>query len=426
MNVKSLESQDPPLILIVDDVPINLQVLTSLLSDEDYEIAAATSGEEALFLLNTILPDLILLDVIMPDMDGFEVCEMIKASPRTEDIPIIFLTAKTEAEYIVRGFQMGAVDYVRKPFNTPELLARVHTHLELKRARDTQQKLIEKLHEKTEETARASKIVKAVNKNITESIQYAKIIQKSLLPNPENISSFLPDSFFIWNPRDIVGGDFIFMDCLEDGIILAVIDCTGHGVPGAFMTIIASFGLRKIIREGWHDPAQILRRLSFLVKTTLQQDTDYALSDDGLDAAICFASNYDPSTKKSHPYYSTLTFAGARLPLYYTHNNKISVIRGDKQSIGYKRSDLNFRFTNHTVHIGPEMSFYMATDGFTDQPGGKIRLRFGTRRMKNLLKEIEGRPFEEQRTALLEAFNEYKGGNEIRDDVTVVGFGFNA
>lgn len=259
-------------------------------------------------------------------------------------------------------------------------------------------------------------IAEAANKKIMDSIRYAKMIQSSLLPNPENIRTFLPESFFIWMPRDIVGGDFIFTDCFEDGMILGVIDCTGHGVPGAFMTIISGFGLRKIIRdEGCRDPGQILSRLSFLVKTTLHQDTDYAVSDDGLDAAICFISFTD----------KTMIYAGARLPLIYTRNDELMLIKGDKSSLGYRKSDFNVKFVNHTLPFEKGTAFYLYSDGYVDQLGGEKGSRFGTPRLKELLLANRHLPFEKQREICLLAFNEWQnlGQNERQDDVTLIGFG---
>ncbi len=221
-----------------------------------------------------------------------------------------------------------------------------------------------------------------------------------------------------------MGGDFIFMEHFGESFVLAVIDCTGHGVPGALMTIIASFGLRKIIGgEGWHDPAQILRRLSSLVKTTLHQDTDYARSDDGLDAAICHVKGYRSDREPGFLSYENLTFAGARLPLHYVHDGKLEVLKGDRQSLGYKRSDMNFSFTNHRVDIKEGMCFYMSTDGFVDQPGGEPLRRFGSRQFRHLLKEIADTPFDIQREKLLESLNAHKGDHDMRDDVTMVGFG---
>jgi CheY-like chemotaxis protein len=131
-----------PLVLIVDDVPKNIQLLSLILSRKNYEIAFAVSGEQALEMLESISPELILLDIVMPGMDGFEVCEKIRANPVTEGIPIIFLTGRAAAEDIKKGFQTGAVDYISKPFNSEELLARVKTHIELKRNQDVKDALI--------------------------------------------------------------------------------------------------------------------------------------------------------------------------------------------------------------------------------------------------------------------------------------------
>ncbi|NIM11457.1 MAG: response regulator [Candidatus Aminicenantes bacterium] len=123
-------------ILIVDDMPQNLQVLVNILREKDYKISVAPGGRKALEMVNIFLPDLILLDIVMPQPDGFQVCKKLKASPKTKDIPIIFLSAKTETEDIVKGFELGAVDYVTKPFKKAELLARISTHLELRKARE--------------------------------------------------------------------------------------------------------------------------------------------------------------------------------------------------------------------------------------------------------------------------------------------------
>jgi len=289
------------------------------------------------------------------------------------------------------------------------------TNEQLREQIDERKRIEEALIESKEKAEEGRETAEVANKKITSSIRYAQMIQSSLLPNPENIRSFLSDSFFIWMPRDIVGGDFIFTNCSKKGVIIAVIDCTGHGVPGAFMTMIACFGLRKIVAtEGFHEPAKILQRLNFLVQTTLQQDTEYALSDDGLDAAVAFLKPED----------KTLTFAGAKQPLIYIHNEELTTIKGDRQSVGYKRSDVNFKFTDHTIPIKKGMSFYMFSDGFIDQLGGNKRRRFGTKRFGDMIKENAYLPFGIQRDVFLEAFDIHKGENERQDDVTVVGFGF--
>ena len=125
MRVTDYTTANNPLILIVDDIPKNLQVLSNILNTEGYQIAFASNGKESLVVLETTTPDLILLDIMMPELDGFQVCKALKADERLKDIPIIFITGKAEADDIVTGLNLGAVDYITKPFNATELLSRV-------------------------------------------------------------------------------------------------------------------------------------------------------------------------------------------------------------------------------------------------------------------------------------------------------------
>lgn len=152
--------KNKPLVLIVDDVPKNLQILGTILFQQGCEIAMAENGKVALAMLDEIDPDLILLDVMMPEIDGYEVCEKIKSSPEKCEIPIIFLTAKTDPEDIVRGFRAGAVDYVTKPFNAEELVSRVNTQLELRdktrKLKILNKTLEDKVEERTRELAKAN------------------------------------------------------------------------------------------------------------------------------------------------------------------------------------------------------------------------------------------------------------------------------
>lgn len=141
----SQEIKKVPLVLIVDDIPKNLQILSNILNTEGYQISFAATGRQALAVCDATTPDLILLDIMMPEMDGFEVCKRLKADERTKHIPIIFITGKAETDDIVRGFNLGSVDYITKPFNSVELISRVRTHLELKLARDAMQEYTKNL-----------------------------------------------------------------------------------------------------------------------------------------------------------------------------------------------------------------------------------------------------------------------------------------
>ncbi|MCP4112882.1 MAG: response regulator [Desulfobacteraceae bacterium] len=397
-------------ILIVDDEPVNLQVLKNQLSSQNYSVTLTADGAEALAASEDRHFDLVLLDIMMPRMSGYEVCRRMRKKYQANELPVMMLTARNQINDLVAGFQAGANDYLTKPFIKEELLARVETHIRLKQLNHELEQLVEK---RTVQLAEANKVIQKKNKKITDSIRHAQRIQRSMLPNINEVKTWLPDSFFVWMPRDIVGGDIFHADSFEDGFVVAVIDCTGHGVPGAFMSMIASSYVRRVTRYfGCHNPAEILKQLNFIVKTSLQQDRNDAISDDGMDAAICFVRPKD----------KTLTFAGARLPLIYTCNGDVTVIKGDRQSIGYKRSDINFNFTNHTIPADNGISFYMATDGFEDQFAEYGAKRFGRRRFTDLIGKISGFPFEQQHEMLAETFEAHKGEMDRMDDVTVVGF----
>ena len=387
-------------ILIVDDEPVNLQVINNYLLLQNYHVVQATSGIETLTLImeEGFKPDAILLDVMMPKITGYEVTRKIRDKWQADELPILFLTAKNQVTELVTGLESGANDYLTKPISKHELLARLKMHLRLRILQ-------------TEAVRLAA--VEAVNQMIMESLRYAKSIQSSLLPNLEQVTTYLPNSFFLWKPRDIVGGDIFYIDRFDDSFIVAVMDCTGHGIPGAFMTMIALTHLRQIIKdEGYREPSEILTRLNSVVKKSLQQDTEYATSDDGLDIALCWVK----------PLERALLFAGARLPLYYIQQDAVQIIKGDKQSLGYKKSDLNFTFTTHTIKIEPDRYFYLSTDGFIEQIGGTKGFPFGNRRFKDLLLEHCHYPFNEQGDKLFEAFNDYKNDYDRLDDVTVLGF----
>lgn len=256
---------------------------------------------------------------------------------------------------------------------------------------------------------------RADNKKIRDSLRYAKLIQESILPDVSLHASVIPDSFYIWMPKDIVGGDIFFIEKAVSGLIIAVIDCTGHGVPAAFMTMIACAGIKRIIKdEGCYRPHKILKRLNQLVKETLKQDSRTAVTDDGLDAAVCLID----AEKRS------LEFSGARLPLLCLHNDQVNVIKGDRKSIGYVDSDIDYEFSIRSQAIKPGMAFYMYTDGYVDQLGGTERLPLGSAFFRKLLLDNYRKPFDRQKEILVETFENHKAGHDRQDDVTVFGFGF--
>ena len=246
---------------------------------------------------------------------------------------------------------------------------------------------------------------------ITSSIEYASRIQRSVLTSEDNLKEYFSDSMVIWQPRDVVGGDLYWIRPEKSGCMLAVLDCTGHGVPGALMTTIAVSALDNAFRDTG-DPARLIARVNQSVKQALQQDGKFGEADDGLELGVCLVEN---ERKR-------LTFAGARFELMISRGTEIESIKGDKSGVGYRHVGMDQKFTNHSIRIRPGMSFYMTTDGMVDQIGGNKRRAFGKRRIMEILAEHTSRPMAEQREHMLTAFDAYQGAELRRDDVTLFGF----
>ncbi len=278
---------------------------------------------------------------------------------------------------------------------------------ELQKSRDE----LEKTHKEIEQTQQQ---MKYFNRRIMESIDYAKIIQQSLLPAIDMLKTNIPKSFFIWKPKNILGGDIFFTHNHPSGFTIALMDCTGEGVPGAFMTMIAYTEARKIIvDEACQDPAEILKRLNHSVQAILKKDFNDSMSDQGMDAAVCRVDSIG----------KTVTFAGANMPLFYNQEGALHLLKGDDQSLGFIHSDKHFCFTNHTIPVHERSSFYLTSDGYLNQVGGAEKRSIGLDGFEHLLMECSNKPFDEQRKEILQAILSHQGEHEQTDDVTVIGFG---
>ncbi len=259
----------------------------------------------------------------------------------------------------------------------------------------------------------------ATNRAIMDSINYAQLIQSSILPTPDSLDAGLSEHAILWRPRDVVSGDFYLCRQTAHGFVIAVADCTGHGVPGAFMTMTASAMLNNAIDQfGPEDPAAILAAVDAKVRTTLNQDGEARTLaqrfDNGLDLAICHVV----------PDENRLTFASARIPLLIVTAEGVAELRGDRESLGYRRlSDTQAaRFTNHGVALRPGQSFFLATDGLTDQNGGELGRRFGKQRLRDELTRNQTLPLDAVKTGLERSLDRFQNGRGQRDDITLFGF----
>lgn len=252
------------------------------------------------------------------------------------------------------------------------------------------------------------------NRDITSSIHYARKIQESLLPNIKSISKVLPKSFIFYRPRDIVSGDFYWFEEREGEILLSAVDCTGHGIPGALMSMIGHSQLNSIAHHlQTSNPGEILYQLDKAVSKAFKETTsDQPESKDGMDISFC-----NINLEKME-----LKFSGAYRPLIKISNDELTEIKGDRFPIGGGQSYIKEPFTTHTLKLKKGDTFYMFSDGFADQFGGPKGKKFMTKRFKKLLLDISHYSTDEQIITLDKTLNEWKGSIEQVDDILIIGF----
>ncbi len=286
----------------------------------------------------------------------------------------------------------------------------------LLRARELLKRLVE---EKTFLLKKEKEVVEAVksqleekNKDITDSINYAKRIQEAILPSQAAIYKNFPEAFIYYKPKDIVSGDFYWFTESEGYYFVAAVDCTGHGVPGAFMSLIASTLLNDIVNEKKITvPSEILQKLNNQIIDALKQNEDDSSSRDGMDMAICRVDKQK----------SKLMFAGAARPLYHVRNQVLTEKKGQGYPIGGHYGLMNLKYSDSEIELEKGDMFYVSSDGYADQFHESDKKKFSTKRLRALLEKISVLGMEEQRTELKEAFKTWKGTAGQIDDILIVG-----
>jgi PAS domain S-box-containing protein len=252
------------------------------------------------------------------------------------------------------------------------------------------------------------------NKKITESINYAKRIQTAILPNTRLINRALPDSFILYKPRDVVSGDFPWFVQIKDDIFIAAVDCTGHGVPGALLSLIGYFLLNDIVRSRKiTEPGKILDLLDEGVTTTLRQDED-STTKDGMDIALC----------KINLVTSEVEYAGAHRPLYLMKSGVMDEIKGNKFPIGGGIFKNQTNFTNTKVKLAKGDSIYFSSDGFPDQFGGPEGRKFGPKKVREIVERVHRLPMNEAVNVFDKEWEQWKGDHKQTDDVLLIGIKF--
>ncbi|MFL5763983.1 MAG: PP2C family protein-serine/threonine phosphatase [Bacteroidia bacterium] len=266
------------------------------------------------------------------------------------------------------------------------------------------------------EKKRTYLILKDRNQKITDSISYASRIQGAVLPSVEEVKKHLPKSFVYFRPKDVVSGDFYWVSIVNGKTVIACVDCTGHGVPGAFMSLIGNTLLNEIVNEKKIIEANaILKQLHFEIVKAFQQNSNPSGIMDGMDMSLCVI---DPAAKK-------VSYAGAMNPVYVVHNGTVSLLKPDIRSIGgMKEMSEGFEFSVQTVDISAGMCIYMFTDGYMDQFGGPENKKFNIPNFKKMIAGFAAADMAQQGKIVAQTINDWKGDQRQIDDMLVIGFGF--
>lgn len=273
-------------------------------------------------------------------------------------------------------------------------------------------KLKERLISTMRELTQRNEQLLEQQKEIEDSISYAERIQAAIMPPKSMIKDALPKSFILYLPRDIVSGDFYFIEETGDEVIFAAVDCTGHGIPGALMSVVGFNYLHQAVTEHHlTQPSKILQFLDVGVNERLRQTDGQSGVNDGMDLGLC---TLNKKTKM-------LQYSGAYNPVYIVSDGELKEIKADKFPIGVNPGGLPDDYNNHEMQLKEGDCVYLFSDGYADQFGGPKGKKFMYKRLREKLLEVNNLPMPHQKEILLNTFNEWKGDEDQIDDVLLMG-----
>lgn len=411
-------------ILILEKDPPVVSQISRLVHANSYSFTFISHASQLFDALSRQTFNILLADLNLLGERGSEVVQRIKTDLTYQNIEVIILTKNREDRQLAACIEAGARDFVTKPARDLVLDARiksiVQSQLYLHDIEEKQHLLeneTKKLATVSTTLLKQTSDLEEVNRNIINSIEYASNIQAAVLPEPHEIKESLPQSFIFFKPRDIVSGDFYWFREVDDKVVVAAIDCTGHGVPGAFLAILGDSILSRIIH--YHQilhADEILNEIHVNIQRTLRQNE--TRNYDGMDMALCVI---DKKNKK-------LEFAGAHNPLIYIQNGEMNQLKGDKVSVGGAQWDWENGqriFKKHEIDYSEADNFaiYMFSDGYQDQFGGKKLKKFQRKNFRNLLFTVHDKPMDEQKEILDNTLTNWieEGNQEQVDDILVIG-----
>jgi len=403
-------------ILVTDDSISVRNTVHSMLNEDTentYSVLMATNGREACTTAYHERPDLILLDIEMPVMNGIEAIKKIKENNLIKRIPIVLMSSTKQFQ---EAFLAGADDFLIKPFNTYELLLRIQLNLKLARKGIEIKKQHELLKIQKQEAINQRDIIYQQKNDLMDDLHYARYVQNAILPSAKDFNELIGNHFIYDRPKYIVSGDFYWVTQKEERTVIAVGDCTGHGMSGGLMTMAGAAFLNEIV-NATHQlrTDQILNDLRRKVIQLLNQKGNIGEAANGMDISLCIYNKEN----------QTIQFSGANNPLYLVRKNEpLEIFKGDRMPIGFF-FEHEQPFTEKEIKVSKGDSIFMFTDGYPDQFGGSFEKKFRYNQFRDLLEKAASCPtMEEQLELIQKTMNEWIEGYEQLDDMLILGIRF--
>ncbi len=424
-------------ILVIEDNSVIALLLITLLNKWGYNVVGTCdNGEQALLDYHQFKPDIMLVDIhLKGKMTGIEVVSTIK---KEHELPIIYITADLNGETIEATKATMPSAYLKKPFDENQLMATIEIAMslftksqgkvgKLKEELSMNTMLIDELTETNshlitatfrernlKKELEASKLlIETQSKKIHDSINYSLRIQQSIIPTAEVFAEALQKHFVFYKPKDVVSGDFPWLMKKGRYVYFGAIDCTGHGVPGAMMSMIGNLLLNAIVINGKEclTPSEILANLHKAVVQTLKQDAEGNKAADGMDASLC---RIDYKNKE-------LYFSGAHLPMLFLRNGELETFKGDKFPVGGMQYRNRNTYSDHVISLNTGDKFFIFSDGIIDQVGGDEKMKWMTSSLRDFIVENKDLTMDDFKDQIYKVFNDFKGENKQVDDILLIG-----
>ena len=411
-------------ILVIEDEVLIRESICDVLILNGFETINESNGESGLQRAYSLKPDLILCDINMPKISGLDVLKEIRANNELKHIPFVFLTALSTMDDLRVGMNLGAEDYLVKPYHNKDLVSIISK--QLKKSEELKKVKKEYLRQKISDFKVK---IKEKNKGFFDSLNRAKTIQNVILPSDKKMSDLFPEYFNYYLPKYSISGDFYWARKIKEFTLIAVADCTGHGIPGALISMAGNISLNNAVDQfGLTKPAEILTKANELFLDFMNAN-ESNVSNDGMDICLCSIDHNS----------NLVRFVGANRPLYIVTkrnyfkpinviNNHTELInketalyeiKGNKCSIGAE--DPVFNVEEQVFEYNSGDAIYLSSDGFVDQFGGEFDRKFKSKRLKKILLSIQDQTMSEQKEILAQEFQNWKGEKEQIDDVTIMG-----